>query len=380
MSLSLPTEPVRARSLTAVWPDVLAALGEDPGAWLPPARSGIVLLVDGLGARNLAARAGHARFLGGRLGKRSTGRTVFPTTTATALTSLMTAEPPGVHGIVGYRVRVPETGILANQLNGWEEAGLDPAAWQRCATVFERESAVGRPCFVVNRAEYRDSAFTQATFRGAEFLAADTLDERVRIAVDAAERHAGSLVYVYAPDLDRVGHRYGWESDRWVAALETADAAAAVLHQQASAAGVGVVVTADHGMVDVPAHRQILLDDDAAVLDGVAQIAGEPRMLHVYLEEETDAAGALDRWRASEAARSWVLSRAEAISAGLFGKTDPEVAPRIGDILIAARSGIAYYDDRLADKAAQRMIGQHGSLTDEERAVPLIPLGAFATG
>jgi hypothetical protein len=55
-----------------------------------------------------------------------------------------------------------------------------------------------------------------------------------------------------------------------------------------------------------------------------------------------------------------------------------EVLPRIGDVLIAPRTGIAYYDDRLADKGAQKMIGQHGSLTHEERIVPLIRLGAFA--
>ena len=51
---------------------------------------------------------------------------------------------------------------------------------------------------------------------------------------------------------------------------------------------------------------------------------------------------------------------------------------RIGDVLVAARAAIAYYDDRLADKKSQRMIGQHGSLTDQERIVPLIRLGAFA--
>jgi hypothetical protein len=55
----------------------------------------------------------------------------------------------------------------------------------------------------------------------------------------------------------------------------------------------------------------------------------------------------------------------------------PDVRPRIGDVLVAARA-VAYYDDRLADKKPQRMIGQHGSLTDQERIVPLIRLGAFA--
>ncbi len=59
---------------------------------------------------------------------------------------------------------------------------------------------------------------------------------------------------------------------------------------------------------------------------------------------------------------------------------DADLLPRIGDVLIAARAAIAYYDDRLADKKAQRMVGQHGSLTDQERIVPLIRLGAFTGG
>ncbi len=86
----------------------------------------------------------------------------------------------------------------------------------------------------------------------------------------------------------------------------------------------------------------------------------------------------LTRWTDAEAGRSWVLSRSEAIEAGLFGEVAHDVAPRIGDVIVAARSGIAYYDDRLEDKGAQRMVGQHGSLTNEERTVPLIRLGAFA--
>ena len=73
-----------------------------------------------------------------------------------------------------------------------------------------------------------------------------------------------------------------------------------------------------------------------------------------------------------------MISRTEAIEAGLFGPVADEVRARIGDVLVAPRAGIAYYDDRLADKGAQKMVGQHGSLTHEERIVPLIRLGAFA--
>ena len=100
-------------------------------------------------------------------------------------------------------------------------------------------------------------------------------------------------------------------------------------------------------------------------------------MLHLHAEPGR-ATAVRDRWQEAEGARSWVLTRDEAIAAGLFGDVDPAVRPRIGDVLVAARAGVAYYDDREPDKKPQRMIGQHGSMTDQERTVPLVRLGAFA--
>ncbi len=376
MSFSLPAAPLGARSLTGVLPQLVAALSGSSD-WFAPAVSAIVVAVDGLGARNLSARSGHARFLAARATKKAVATTVFPSTTAAALTSLLTGTPPGVHGVVGYRARIPGTDVVSNQLHGWETDGLDPVTWQRAQPLLQVEAAGGRPCFVVSRAEYARSGFTAATMRGAITVSADGFAERVVIAADLAAQHPGALIYLYAPELDGVGHRHGWESDEWAAALENTDAAIALLSSRL-APGVGAVVTADHGMVDVPRHRQLLLGDGADLLDGVRLIGGEPRMLHLYAE---DGAAEIVRevWQREESHRSWVLSRDEAIDAGLFGRmVDDAVRPRIGDVLVAARAAIAYYDDRLADKGPQRMIGQHGSLTDEERTVPLIPLGAFA--
>lgn len=373
MSLSLPADPPQTRSLTGVVPQLLDSL-TGASDWFAPARSAVVLLVDGLGRGNLTARAGHARFLVSSMAKRDAARTVFPSTTASALTSLLTGEAPGVHGIVGYRVRIPGTDAAPNQLKGWETAGLDPHSWQRGAPLLERAAAEGRPCFVVSDARYAGTGFTEAILRGGAFVAGATTAERVEIAADLAARHPGALVYAYTSDLDVVGHAHGWESDAWAAALERVDDAARLL-EQALPADVGAVVTADHGMVDVPRHRQLLIGEGDPLWDGVRIVAGEPRMLHLYADEPV---AVLDRWRAAEQSRSWVLSRDEAVAAGLFGaRVDPEVAPRIGDVLVAARADVAYYDDRLADKKSQRMIGQHGSLTDRERIVPLIRLGAY---
>ncbi len=374
MSLSLPADPPRARSLTGVVPQMMAAM-DGTSDWLAPARSAIVFVIDGLGAHNLKERAGHARFLSSAAAKKDAVRTVFPSTTASALTSLLTGVAPGEHGIVGYRVLVPQLDEVVNQLRGWDTDGLD-LAWQRAEPLTERYAAAGRPCFVVSKREYADTGFTSAIMRGAEFVAAEDVAERLQIAADLAARHPGAFVYTYAPDLDALGHKRGWQSDEWVNALERVDAATRAF-AGALAPGTGAVVTADHGMVDVPRHRHVLLSDDDVLVAGVRHIGGEPRMLHLYAEPDASE-DVLARWRASESGRSWVLSRSEAVDAGLFGPVAAAVLPRIGDVVVAARSGIAYYDDRLEDKGAQRMVGQHGSLTNEERSVPLIRLGAFA--
>ncbi|HEX5727915.1 nucleotide pyrophosphatase/phosphodiesterase family protein [Microbacterium sp.] len=374
MSLSLPADPPRARSLTGVVPQMVAAL-DGTSDWFAPARSAIVFVIDGLGAHNLNARAGHARFLSSAAVKKDAARTVFPSTTASALTSLLTGAGPGEHGILGYRVLVPELGEVVNQLRGWDTDGLDPA-WQRAEPLTEKYAADGRPCFIVSKGEYADTGFTSAIMRGAEFVPAEDIAERLQIAADLAARHPGAFVYTYVPDLDALGHKRGWQSDEWVNALERVDAATRAF-AGALLPGTGAVVTADHGMVDVPRHRHVLLSDDDELVAGVRHIGGEPRMLHLYAEPEASK-GVLARWRASESGRSWVLSRSEAVDAGLFGPVAAAVLPRIGDVVVAARSGIAYYDDRLEDKGAQRMVGQHGSLTNEERTVPLIRLGAFA--
>lgn len=376
MSLSLPVDPPSSRSLTGIVPQLLRSLSGSPD-WFPAARSGVLVLVDGLGRGNLTARAGHARFLSTRLTKKDAARSTFPSTTATALTSLLTGVDAGIHGIVGYRALIPGTTDAPNQLKGWETDGLDPLTWQRAEPLLERETAAGRPCFVVTKQIYRDSGFTRAIQRGATFVGAATAATRLAVAADLSAAHPGALIYVYLPELDTLGHAHGWESEQWLRGLEDLDADLRRF-EDALPSGVGALVTADHGMVDVPARGHVLLAEGDPLLDGVAVVAGEPRLLQLYTQEGAADAVAT-RWREAEATRSWVLTRAEAIAAGLYGPVvDAEVEPRIGDVLVAARSAVAYYDDRLADKKAQRMIGQHGSLTDQERIVPVIRLGAFA--
>ena len=108
----------------------------------------------------------------------------------------------------------------------------------------------------------------------------------------------------------------------------------------------------------------------------MCHVAGEPRCLQLHLQAGESADDHAERWRLSEGSRAWVATRAEAIEAGWFGEVAPEVLPRIGEVLVAARRRIAYYAD--PDDRGRRMIGQHGSLSPDELIIPLLRFGAFA--
>lgn len=373
MTLMLPAAPAHARSITGVASDLLESLSG--GGTFGPARSVVLCVIDGLGALQLRAHAGHARRLSALMRRKDVARTVFPSTTAAALTSLLTGTDPGQHGLVGFKVLDPSTDMIVNQLSGWEREGVDPATWQRVATLFERGVRRGYPAFAVGPSEYDGSGFTRAVLRGAEYVPTDGIADRVQSAVDLAHQHEGAIVYCYLPEVDKAGHKFGIASDQWLAALEEIDAAFAVRLPQ----DVGMVITADHGMIDVPRFRHVLLTDDDPRWEGVSQLGGEPRMVHVYAEPDADPNAIAARWRELAGNTADVITRTQAEQHGLFGQIADEVRPRIGDVLVVTRGIWAYYDDRGTDTRPQKMIGQHGSVSPEETVVPLLRTGAFAT-
>jgi predicted AlkP superfamily pyrophosphatase or phosphodiesterase len=374
----LPGPTVDRISLADVLPSCLASLRAEPNRLGFGATHRIVLvLVDGLGAAALGARSGHARTLTAASG--ASIDTVFPTTTAAALASLATGELPGQHGLVGYSVLDSTNERVVNQLSGWDDL-LDPATWQRKTTLFERAHADGFSAVVVGPSRYSDSGFTHAVLRGAEYRPGASIADRFQVARSwLREPGPAGVLYLYVPELDSVAHALGWESPEWTQRLEEVDGEVRSLAATLGTSD-GMVVTADHGIVDIAPRSHVMIDTAPELLAGVRFVAGEPRCLQLHFDPELtelqrDELVAL--WRESESERSWVVTRAEAIAAGWFGSVATEVEPRIGDLLVAARKNVAYYDRRTAKPTSLAMIGQHGSWSPAELQIPLIRFGTL---
>lgn len=370
------------RCLDAVLPGAAAALcaglGQDATALpagaedararlgLPTASRVVVVLVDGLGQEMLTERAGHAPFLRSRSAETTTLTVGYPSTTAASMGIFGTGRSPGRTGLVGYTVRNPEHGGLAN-LVSWDGAG-EATRWQREPTVFAALAAAGAPVTSVGPAAFAGSGLTEAALRGATYVRAESLADRV----DAAlyELSAPGLVYLYWGDVDKAGHQHGWRSGAWGDALAEADRELGRL-ARGLPRGTLLLVTADHGMVDVDHAKLVDVAATPALARDVVLVAGEPRASHVHVRPGTAEAVA-ERWRATLGETALVALRDEAVAAGWFGPVAEHVLPMLGDVVVAARGVAGVTDSRTQTPHSLTLRGMHGSFTPGEMLVPLV--------
>jgi hypothetical protein len=357
-------------AISDVLPSVLAALGV-PGRpdvlGLPARRSYCVLLVDGLGWRQLRDNASWAPFLSSLPGRAVTA--TVPSTTATSITSLGTGLPPGRHGLVGYQSRIPGRNTLLNALD-WDPT-VDPEQYQPYPTLLAQARADGVATTVVSQRRFARSGLTRVALSGVRYTPADTAGERVAAvlaALDAAEG-APALVYAYDGDLDGTGHRHGTDADAWRYQLAVVDS----LAEQLAAAlppGAALLVTGDHGMVDVGAEDQVDVEAIPGLDRDVQLVGGEPRFRQLYVAPGR-AGEVARRWAAALPGQALVRTRDQAVSDGWFGPVEARVADRFGDVLVACLGHTVLLAPSIWPREA-RMRGHHGSLTEAEMLVPCI--------
>ncbi|HHU40036.1 MAG TPA: alkaline phosphatase family protein [Propionibacterium sp.] len=373
--MEAPLVPAYGESTLAdVVPALAASLGID--GWtdalgLPTADRWVLLLVDGLGALNLAAALEEAPFLTSLLGHASstTITSGAPSTTATSITSLGTALVPGQHGIAGYAFRNPVDGGYLNALT-WAP-GLSALDLQPRLTAFERLSRQGVSVTSVSPARFAGTGLTEAALRGARFHPVPDEDDhpaRIGWAVDGAASGEKSLVYLYERSLDHTGHGQGWRTEAWRSALRRIDALARDLRDHLPD-DVRLLVTGDHGMIDSPQERWVVAEDVPGLVDDLTLLAGEGRFRQLYCApRHVDAVAT--RWRNVLGDRAWVVTRDEAVASGWFGPLDQRMADRWGDVLVVMRDDWAVMTRRQPKEFG--LVGMHGSLTDFEMRVPVL--------
>jgi Type I phosphodiesterase / nucleotide pyrophosphatase len=335
----------------------------------------LVMLVDGLGWHLLPELADDAPLLAstlaGSVGRLSQLVCTFPSTTPTSLVSLGTGAQPGEHGILGFTVNIPGTDRVLTHIQ-WRD---DPphSQWQPLPTWFERLQRAGVSARVVLPESFIGSGLTVAAYGGAQFLPmhpnegySQQLAQRL-----TDELHvAPGLVYGYIADLDNAAHVFGVGSPQWHEAAAGIDALLTRL-VEALPVNAALLVTADHGGLNVAADARVDLDRDPRLGDGVRVVAGEPRVRYLHTEPGA-AADVQAAWTEVTAGWAQVYSREQAVATGMFGPVSPAHLARIGDVVVVCTGDAAVLATGHEPAEMARLVGFHGAGSDVEMAIPLI--------
>jgi hypothetical protein len=369
-------------SLADLVPSVLAALGvEDSNTLrLAPMRNAVILLVDGLGWNALHTHPDEAPFLTSAA-RRPESRCLtapFPATTAASLGSLGTGLAPGEHGLVGYTFSVPGHERPLNALT-WRLYGSGPAVdlrqefspehAQPAATRLERAAAVGIDVVRLGPPELERTPLSRAALRGGRYVATHSLGDLAAMAMQTASAGA-RLVLAYHGALDTTGHARGVRSEAWALELSNVDQLADRM-VDGLPRGSALIVTGDHGMVDLREEERLDVSEVTALVTGVRALGGEARARHVYVRR-----GAVDdvvaAWNETVGDRMWIRSREQAIEEGWFGpRVADTVRMRIGDVVAAAFGSVGIVQ-RTVDPGQAHYVGHHGSMTAAEQLVPAL--------
>lgn len=329
--------------------------------WIPDAvldaPQVVLLVIDGLGDLQLTDRAEIAPTLAS-MRQRSIG-TVAPTTTATALTSIATGTAPGEHGVIGYKMWVG--GEVLNCLRWSSPMGdardrLDPMDLQPVPPF------VGREPVVISQAQFMTTGFTEAHLRETDYRPY-WLPSSIPVEISRALGEGAPFVYAYYDGIDKIAHITGL-TDLYAAELAVVDAMVAKIVAELPS-GAALVVTADHGQVQVGENMVAIAPE---VLALTSHISGEARF--VWLHADGPRADELLA-AASDAHEdlAWVVPVDQVIDEGWFGPVVSSAArARLGDVALVTHQPVALVDP---DHPGPMLQSRHGGLTEAEALVPL---------
>ncbi len=342
-----------------VVPGLLRTLETD---WLPrdvlQAPTRMLLVLDGLGWEQLQPRQAVAPTLHAMQGRAIS--TIAPSTTAAALTSISTGRPPAQHGLLGYQLRLGDETL---DVLRWTVNGAD--ARER----FVPSRIQGLPAFggtrppVITKSELEGSGFTQAHLAGAEMLGY-RVPSSIAVTAGRMARAGRPFIYAYYDGIDRIAHQRALDQ-YYDAELATVDRMVADV-LRALPSGAALVITADHGHVDVGDQVYPLAE---AVQRHARIHSGEARFLWLHAKpgqaRELEAASL-----ACHGEQAWVVSRERIQDEAWFGPgMSAEIADRCGDVALVARGRNAVL---VPGGSGSPKLGRHGSLTPAEMRVPLL--------
>ena len=351
------------------------ALPHLPVEEISQARNVVLMVLDGLGYNYLMTRDPDSAL---RRHLRTRITSVFPTTTASAITTFLTGLTPQQHGLTGWFMFLKEIGVVTAILPFQPRYGGASLSAAKISTsdLFQLRSTferIARGSYVISPQRIVNSEFSLATTRTARRRAYQTLEEYFALIEHTVREPEPKYIYAYWPEFDSLCHTHGIGSAQAAAHFAKLDSGFAKLTESLAGTDTLLLVCADHGLIDTSPARTIALDSHPRFAETLAlPLCGEPRLAYCYVRPARVAQ--FQNYVAQELSEyCWMIPAEQAIEENMFGTgtPHPRLYDRIGDYLLLMKENYVIQDLLRGEKAFSQ-IGVHGGLTADELYVPLV--------
>lgn len=331
----------------------------------------LLIAVDGMGYKYLMSRK--KSFLKDNLMKRIT--TVFPSTTAAAITVFLTGLPPQQTAMTGWFMKLKEYDCVAIPFTFESRIGNIPLEKKGISIkqVFNFKSFYDQLKYqskIISPKKIIDSKFNEVANGSAEVFAYTGEWSFARKIKKALKKEDKKIIYAYWSKLDTSMHKTGVKSKKSEKTFRKIDKTIRKICRKNK--NVKVIVTADHGLLDTPFSKRINLNDYKKIINLLSDpVAGDPRQVHFYIKKgkkkefEKYAKKYFNE-------KAYIMKRNEIIKKGFFGKykANPKLKERVGDYVLIMKKNYILHDSLKDENFG--FVGVHGGMTEEEMYVPLI--------
>ena len=401
------TRPIYDSYAFARIPDTIRSLltGQDGAGALPPRTLAhlprrynkvILILIDAFGWRFLQRFVDDYPFLRriASEGVISKLTSQFPSTTAAHVTTIHTGLPVGESGVYEWFFYEPTLDAMIAPLmfsfagdrarNTLQRAGVHPRTLYPRRTFYQSLKDAGVRSYVFQNRLYTPSPYSDAVFDGAQTIPYQTVSEALTNLTDLVIREeALAYFFLYFDGIDALAHSYGPDSPQMAAEVDTfVTALERLLHNalEGHVTDTLLLITADHGQVEVNPETTIYLNQTMPALEGYLKTnrkgqllvpAGSARdmFLHIRPEYLDDAFYSLTRHLDG---RAEVHRVADLIREGFFGGVISETfRGRVADLVILPyrHEAVWWYEK---GRFEQGFHGHHGGLTPDEMETVLL--------
>jgi predicted AlkP superfamily pyrophosphatase or phosphodiesterase len=336
----------------------------------------VLLIFDGLGYEYIKKKGKgtvYEKYLKGSM------TSVFPSTTASAITSFYTGTAPKQHAYTGWFMLLKELGVVATILPFSPRYGKIPFSYdgyqkKDILNVKAFTEKIKIKSFLITKKEISRSDYTKTTSKRSKIISYSKFDDFFKkIAKTIKSDKKRKYIQGYCPDFDSICHEYGINSKNAEKCFFTIEKGISKLITNIKDTDTTLIITADHGLLDTTKEKTIYLENHPKLKECLTlPLCGDARVAYCYVHP--DKTGQFERYVKTKLKKCCDLHKSkDLIKKDYFGlfKEDKRLHDRIGDYTLIMKDNYCMLD-QILNKKRKYLIGHHSGLSKDEMLVPLV--------